>query len=411
LEGGATKYFRYDSGDSFHEVANGTSNIQVEFVRGSGMGGGIGSILYSDRGATREHFTYNAVGHTVALTLQTGAVSKSDLYEAYGNIVASTGSSSNNRLANTKERSFTLGLDNHGFRYYDPEVGRYISRDPIGYGDGLNVYLYVHNNPINHIDPLGLEGESVAAAEGRVNHAAIQEHLAKFGEKYEQPVTRQRGAVVSDGRVDVQSPIRQAEIKPSSASGIDSGVRDLNTIQNPEGKVLDKQLIVYKQEGKIPQAGGKTEFVTLTKDQAVKLNQEIKAGKVSNIWARAKELAGGKSNSVSISKSAAARAGHVYLRGRQMPSRSGMGRLNSVTGPLGFITNIIGIITGEMEAARNREEFRDDLRQKGYGEEEIEKQLNDAIERQIDEKSKTMPYIWGIPNPNYDPLYRPTGPA
>jgi RHS repeat-associated protein len=155
-ESGATKYFRYDSGDSFHEVANGTSNIQVEFVRGSGMGGGIGSILYSDRGATREHFTYNAVGHTVALTLQTGAVSKSDLYEAYGNIVASTGSSSNNRLANTKERSFTLGLDNHGFRYYDPEVGRYISRDPIGYGDGLNVYLYVHNNPINHIDPLGL---------------------------------------------------------------------------------------------------------------------------------------------------------------------------------------------------------------------------------------------------------------
>jgi YD repeat-containing protein len=79
-ESGATKYFRYDSGDSFHEVANGTSNIQVEFVSGSGMGGGIGSILYSDRGATREHFTYNAVGHTVALTLQTGAVSKSDLY-------------------------------------------------------------------------------------------------------------------------------------------------------------------------------------------------------------------------------------------------------------------------------------------------------------------------------------------
>jgi RHS repeat-associated protein len=121
------------------------------------MGGGIGSILYSDRGATREHFTYNAVGHTVALTLQSGSVSKSDLYEAYGNIVASTGSSSNNRLANTKERSFTLGLDNHGFRYYDPEIGRYITRDPIGYGDGLNVYLYVRNNPINHIDPLGLK--------------------------------------------------------------------------------------------------------------------------------------------------------------------------------------------------------------------------------------------------------------
>ena len=44
-------------------------------------------------------------------------------------------------------------------RYYDPVIGRYISRDPIGYGDGPNVYLYTHNNPINGIDPLGLEAE------------------------------------------------------------------------------------------------------------------------------------------------------------------------------------------------------------------------------------------------------------
>lgn len=53
------------------------------------MGGGIGSILYSDRGATREHFAYNAVGHTVALTLQSGAVTNTQYYEAYGGIVSS----------------------------------------------------------------------------------------------------------------------------------------------------------------------------------------------------------------------------------------------------------------------------------------------------------------------------------
>jgi hypothetical protein len=43
-----------------------------------------------------------------------------------------------------------------GFRYYNPVIGRYISRDPLGYKDGMNPYTYVHNNPINHIDPLGL---------------------------------------------------------------------------------------------------------------------------------------------------------------------------------------------------------------------------------------------------------------
>jgi uncharacterized protein RhaS with RHS repeats len=43
-----------------------------------------------------------------------------------------------------------------GVRYYNPVTGRYLNRDFIGYKDGLNNYLYVHNNPINHIDPLGL---------------------------------------------------------------------------------------------------------------------------------------------------------------------------------------------------------------------------------------------------------------
>jgi RHS repeat-associated protein len=78
------------------------------------------------------------------------------LYEAYGGIVLSTGSSENNRLANTKERDFSIGLDNHGFRYFDPEVGRYVSLDPIGFDGGVNWYGYVFNNPINFIDPLGL---------------------------------------------------------------------------------------------------------------------------------------------------------------------------------------------------------------------------------------------------------------
>ena len=47
-------------------------------------------------------------------------------------------------------------MDCHGFRYYDAVLGKYSTRDPIGYPDGPNNYLYVNNNPINAIDPLGL---------------------------------------------------------------------------------------------------------------------------------------------------------------------------------------------------------------------------------------------------------------
>jgi len=127
----------------------------------------IASILYNDQSMAPtpgpvDHFVYNAVGHTVALTDEAGAVTQASLYEAFGTVVASGGSgSTNNRLANTKERDASLGLDNHGFRYYDPASGRYISRDPIGYGDGMNVYASVHNNPINGVDPVGLAGRVV----------------------------------------------------------------------------------------------------------------------------------------------------------------------------------------------------------------------------------------------------------
>lgn len=42
-------------------------------------------------------------------------------------------------------------------RYYDPFIGRYITQDPIGILSDINVYCYVNNNPINIIDPSGLD--------------------------------------------------------------------------------------------------------------------------------------------------------------------------------------------------------------------------------------------------------------
>jgi RHS repeat-associated protein len=184
--GSQVTFFRYDQGDAFQELR--ASAMQVEFVRGSGMGGGIGSILYSDRtmaGGSEETFTYNgSVGHVVALTNGIGATTETNRFDAFGNVIATTGSSRNNRLANTKERDISIPgvftLDNHGFRYYNAEIGRYISRDPIGYRGGPNVYVYVRNNPVNFIDPVGLkirvdgDTEKEKAKEARDKVRALQ---------------------------------------------------------------------------------------------------------------------------------------------------------------------------------------------------------------------------------------------
>ncbi len=40
-------------------------------------------------------------------------------------------------------------------RYYDPNAGRFLTRDPIGYAGGLNLYTYCANNAVNDSDPSG----------------------------------------------------------------------------------------------------------------------------------------------------------------------------------------------------------------------------------------------------------------
>jgi type VI secretion system secreted protein VgrG len=50
------------------------------------------------------------------------------------------------------------GLHYNRFRYYDPQVGRYINQDPIGLAGGMNSYAYVDGNPGGMLDSTGLAG-------------------------------------------------------------------------------------------------------------------------------------------------------------------------------------------------------------------------------------------------------------
>ena len=88
-------------------------------------------------------------------------------------------------MFSTKERDFSTGLDYFGFRYYDPILGKFTTRDPSGYPDGPNNYLYCKNNPINHIDPLGLDAVDDELAKNKQYVKKVTE-LAETQLEYEQ---------------------------------------------------------------------------------------------------------------------------------------------------------------------------------------------------------------------------------
>ena len=58
-----------------------------------------------------------------------------------------------------KEKDEESGLYYHGARYYAPWLGRWTAADPAGLVDGLNLYRYSRDNPINFSDPSGTESQ------------------------------------------------------------------------------------------------------------------------------------------------------------------------------------------------------------------------------------------------------------
>lgn len=69
------------------------------------------------------------------------------------------------------------GLHYNRFRYCDPEIGRFVSQDPIGLMGGINVYIYA-SNPIEWVDPFGLASKSSFAV--RHGPSAPQKINGKF---------------------------------------------------------------------------------------------------------------------------------------------------------------------------------------------------------------------------------------
>jgi RHS repeat-associated protein len=121
-----------------------------------------GNQLSQRRSGTTSYYHFDALGSTLQLTGSTGTVTDSYLYRAFGDLVASSGSTVNPyQYVGRKGYIYDGDLDNFQVRArrYDPTMGRWWGRDPIGLAGGdANLYRYVENSATSFSDPSGLVG-------------------------------------------------------------------------------------------------------------------------------------------------------------------------------------------------------------------------------------------------------------
>ncbi|MDD3179009.1 MAG: hypothetical protein PHQ04_01515 [Opitutaceae bacterium] len=133
---------------------------------------GVG-LLYEETGGSTSTYHFNQIGSTLALTDGSQTVTDRWSYAPYGAAVSHTGSSDTSFLFNGELGVMTdaNGLQYMRARYYNPRLMRFINADPIKFDGGLNWYVFVGNNPIGRVDPLGL------CAQNPATNALIQQLL------------------------------------------------------------------------------------------------------------------------------------------------------------------------------------------------------------------------------------------
>ncbi|MFT3867139.1 MAG: RHS repeat-associated core domain-containing protein [Nibricoccus sp.] len=167
----ATTRYIYDGWNLIAELdSNGTLTRRFAWgpdVSGTAQGaGGVGGLLLIDAylGGNSQYYPFYDASHNVlGLYDGSGSVAAAYQYDPFGNLQSAAGSYStaNPFRSATKYTDDETGLIYYGMRYYQPNLGRFINRDPAEEQGGINLYAFCGNDGVNRYDLLGMVGADV----------------------------------------------------------------------------------------------------------------------------------------------------------------------------------------------------------------------------------------------------------
>jgi RHS repeat-associated protein len=139
----------YDGNEVIAEY-NASGSLTHRFMYGAGVDN---PIALKTNGQTYYYHT-DEIGSVVALSNSANQLEEQYSYGPFGqsNDIGHVG----NPLRYTARRlDSETGRYYYRARYYEPQWGKFLQADPLGYADGMNAYAYVGHDPVNLVDPYG----------------------------------------------------------------------------------------------------------------------------------------------------------------------------------------------------------------------------------------------------------------
>lgn len=122
--------------------------------------GQYGDLISQNDGTSSEYYHFDGRGDTREITDGSQNVSDTRTYSAWGDLLASTGSTDTPyQFVGKHGYAFDATLDQYYVRarWYEAHTARWSSVDPLGYVDDVNLFRYVRNSAISYVDPSGHE--------------------------------------------------------------------------------------------------------------------------------------------------------------------------------------------------------------------------------------------------------------